>query len=425
MTTHGFSPSDKTLGTCPSNKQLSDFVSLQLSELDTSQIRQHVLSCIACQSRLEKVSDSESGLEPINKNPIEWDIPAIDRIVRGLCQDMSLDESERIARDRTIVFEKSKEPSSIGSLNGFSIRKELASGATATVFEAIDTKTDLPCAIKFIRSTDAQTLKRVEREARALAAVRHSNVISVDRVEKTSDGRVFLVMPLAAGKSLSDLIHEQKLASFESVVKILIQVANGLDAVHQQGMLHRDVKPSNIVVNSEGFAQLTDFGLASFLDEESSLTGTDIILGTPAYMSPEQAQGTRSLDVRSDIYSLGATLYECLTETRPFRGQPHQILKQIVSDEPARPILINPEVPKPLEAICLKAISKSPLNRYQTAAQFREDLQRWQEKKRVHARLPDFAKRFKQWVKRDPKFATALGLVLVTMTAGTAISTLL
>jgi serine/threonine protein kinase len=408
MTTPGSSPNDKVLETCPSEEQLGDFIALHLSDAETLRLRQHILTCVDCQTRLEKVSNSESGLEPSRKKELVLDLPAIDRIVRGLCKDMSLEESDRITRDRTIVLEKPKDPSSIGNLQGFIVRKELASGATATVFEAVDTKTDLPCALKFIRSTDSQTLKRVEREARALAAVRHPNVISIDRVEETSDGRVFLVMPLASGRPLSDLIHEQKLESFESIVKILIQVARGLDAVHEQGMLHRDVKPSNIVVNSAGFAQLTDFGLASFVDEESSLTDTDIVLGTPAYMSPEQAQGSKSLDARSDVYSLGATLYECLTEARPFRGQPHQIIRQILNEEPVRPSIINSAVPKLLEAICLKAMEKEASSRYMTMGQMANDLQRFSVGDRILARPISTATRLTRFVKKNKLLAGAI-----------------
>ena len=152
MTLLGLGPNESQLDTCPCDASLNDFVGLLLSEADTSGIRRHVVSCVHCQRRLESLSDSESRLAPLGHNEIDWDIPAIERIVRGLCQEMSLDDSESTNRDRTIVFEKPPDAVSIGKLNGYTIRRELASGATATVFEAIDTKTDLPCAIKFIRS---------------------------------------------------------------------------------------------------------------------------------------------------------------------------------------------------------------------------------------------------------------------------------
>jgi tRNA A-37 threonylcarbamoyl transferase component Bud32 len=338
MTMPGFSLSEQPIVDCPENGVLRDFISLSLEEFDSARIRQHVLSCGMCQLRLENWHESGCDLVhrdvPLTGSEYSWDLKSVARIVQGLCKAISVDDSEKNTRDQTIVFEKPTDPLAIGKLSDYSIRRELASGATATVFEAIDTKTNLHVAIKFIRSKEPQTLKRVQREARALANVNHPNVISVQRVEKTDDGRIYLVMPLALGSPLSELLLEQRLDSFETIVQIVIQIAQGLHAVHHHGMLHRDIKPSNIVVSSSGFAQLTDLGLVAFIDEDSSLTGTDMVVGTPAYMSPEQAKSSQHLDARSDIYSLGATLYECLTETKPFRGRPHQIIRQILNDEP-------------------------------------------------------------------------------------------
>jgi tetratricopeptide (TPR) repeat protein len=195
-----------------------------------------------------------------------------------------------------------------------------------------------------------------------------------------------------------------------------------LAEVHRCGLIHRDIKPSNIVVDEHGGARLTDFGLASFVDEESSLTESGMVVGTPAYMSPEQASGQKAIDARSDIYSLGATLYECFTETKPFRGQSHEVIRQIRESEPTRPSLINERIPRPLEAICLKAMSKSPSNRYATVDLLINDLQRWQQGKRVTARLPGIGQRAIKWIRKDPKFFLAMATVAGTCLIGVGVS---
>nr|MCU0719794.1 serine/threonine protein kinase [Pirellula sp.] len=236
------------------------------------------------------------------------------------------------------------------------------------------------------------------------------------------DGRLFLVMPLVVGRSLSELIHDQGILSPDIAVRIVLELASGLAEVHQHGLLHRDIKPANVVVEQSGAARLTDFGLASFVDEDSSLTESGVVVGTPAYMSPEQACNGSQIDQRSDIYSLGATLYECLTGTRPFRGRAHDILKQIIDREPTRPSLINESIPKPLEAICLKAMSKSPTMRYANMELLITDLQRWQQGKRVSARLPGVTQRTIKWLRKDPRFALSIAVVIATLMAGVSVS---
>ncbi len=155
------------------------------------------------------------------------------------------------------------------------------------------------------------------------------------------------------------------------------QIALGLEAAHRQGMIHRDVKPANILLDAtDGRAKLTDFGLARTFGDET-LTQADVLAGTPQYMSPEQASSDPNLGPSTDIYSLGITLYELLTGATPFQGQPLQILQQHRETSPLRPSGLNPEIPRDLENICLKAISKHPAARYATAPEFADDLQRF------------------------------------------------
>lgn len=425
MTVPGYPTSEKRGvdgDPCPSAEILERFIRLDLESGQRQAIRRHVEHCASCLTALDRASDSSIESALIRPTQLHEHDSTIKRLVDRLCQSLQLGHTAKSRHHAPIRFEPSGDGESLGRLNQFLIRRELASGGTGTVFEALDTLTDRSVAIKFIRSGDPQTLRRVEREARATSQVQHPAVVPVHSVETAADGRLFLVMPLVAGRSLAELLQVPGGLPLARAIDIVHEVALGIAAVHQQGLLHRDVKPANIVVDHEGHARLTDFGLASFVDEDSSLTQTGVVVGTPAYMSPEMARNDSQLDARSDIYSLGATLYECLTGTRPFGGQPHNILRQILEREPVRPSQINDKVPRPLEAICVKAMSKSPAGRYATATLLADDLLRWKEGRRVKARLPGLWRRGWNWVRKDPRFSLSLAAVVATLAAGIAVS---
>jgi serine/threonine protein kinase len=407
---------------CPSAELLDQFIRLDLATDQRQAVREHVKQCAACQSTLDQVLDCRDLTASLKPTIDFLHDPTIQRLVNGLCNAVQRERIGGPRQDTPIRFEPADDSESLGRMNHYLIRRELASGATGTVFEACDTLTDQPVAIKFIRSRDPKILRRVEREARATGQVHHPSVVSIRSVETAADGRLYLVMPLVAGHSLSELIQDSAGISLEKSVAIILQIADGLAEVHRQGLLHRDIKPANIMVDTAGLARLTDFGLASFVEEDSTLTETDVILGTPAYMSPEQARNSPQIDSRSDIYSLGASLYECLTGTKPFRGQLHDVLRQVVEREPVRPRLINEHIARSLEAICLKTMSKVPDARYATAGQFAVDLRRWQQGKSVSARLPGLWHHARQWVRREPKLAGALATVAATVIAGLAVS---
>ena len=411
---------------CPPPDLLERFIGLILTDEESQQVRMHVQLCQSCLSTLDRMSGSgfisTQGVPTLSQGHQS----TVDRLVKELCEEWSRDVSEdsRVSRrgGKPIQFAASSLPNSMGSLQHYEIRREIASGGTATVFEALDTRTHERVAIKFIRRADDATLRRVEREVRAVSAIVHDRIISIRSVERSPDGRMFLVMPLAVGRPMSELIYSQEIGSFDRIVHCVLQVATGLAEVHRCGLVHRDIKPSNIIVDEKGDTRLTDFGLASFVDEESSLTETGMVVGTPAYMSPEQAAGHREVNARSDIYSLGATMYECLTETKPFRGQSHDVLRQIRESEPTRPSLINERIPRPLEAICLKAMSKSPSARYATVGLLIDDLRRWQQGKRVTAKLPGVWQQGMKWLRKDPKFSFALAGVACAVIVGITVS---
>ncbi len=342
---------------CPSYETLEQFSQLALPESTSQWLGQHVQECLSCQKLLDELTDSHLKARALGSTVGNRDDETIQRLLHKLCSGLGIaDVPGSVAVN--IHFDKATDRDALGRLQHYIIRRELGSGATATVFEAIDTRDDQSVAIKFIRAKDENTLGRVRREVNAIAQIQHPGIVSIQSIEVTSDGRLYLVMPLVLGTTLAEQISDGLPLPFERTCEIIIDVADALAAVHDQGLLHRDIKPSNILLDQAGNPKLTDFGLVTFLDGGSSLTDTGATVGTPCYMSPEQASGQRQLDARSDVYSLGATLYECLTRTKPFRGPTAEVIRQVVRVDPVAPRRIDPSVPVELEVICLKAMAK-------------------------------------------------------------------
>ncbi len=172
------------------------------------------------------------------------------------------------------------------------------------------------------------------------------------------------------------------------------------------------------MVSENGQVHLTDFGLASFVDEESTLTETGVVLGTPSYMSPEQAIGSHDMDGRTDVYSLGATLYECLSRARPFRGSTADVIRQVLRSDPIPLRRIDPSIPRDLDIICSKALSKEPSQRYQSAADFAEDLSRWLNRKAIRAKPHSSLRKGKVWVQRNPWIAGLTAALVLSVIVG-------
>jgi tetratricopeptide (TPR) repeat protein len=347
-------------------------------------------------------------------------------------------------------------------LGDFEVVRELGRGGMGVVYEARQVSLNRKVALKVLSGglgLSGVAVERFRREAEAAAKLHHTNIVPVYATGE-QNGTPFYAMELIEGPSLDHVIRELRGPSgpesppttpdatgpyvaradspvesppplsssslgsggayFDAVARMVAEVADALDYAHKNGVIHRDIKPSNLLLSPQGRLSVNDFGLARVVDQPG-MTTTGEFVGTPAYMSPEQVTAGRiPLDHRTDIYSLGATLYELLTLQPPFVGkQRDQLLAQIVQKEPRPPRKFNPKVPVDLETICLKALEKDPDRRYQTAGAMAEDLRRYVNRFAIAARRAGPVERLRKWTRRHPGLAAALaGVLLLTLTAG-------
>jgi len=260
------------------------------------------------------------------------------------------------------------------SLGRYHILEQLGEGGMAIVYKAYDTRLETDVAVKVIRTENIlpsvleRSLKRFEREAKALARLTHPNIVKVTDFGE-HEGRPYLVMEYLPGGTLKQRLG--KPIPWTEAIPILLPIARALDFAHRQNMIHRDVKPSNILITADGEPMLTDFGIAKILDDDATqdLTGTSAAVGTPEYMAPEQAIA-KTVDHRADIYSLGVVLYEMLTGRKPFMADtPMAVLIKQATDPLPRPIQFAPNLPEAVEKLLLKTLAKNPSDRYHGMAE--------------------------------------------------------
>ena len=270
----------------------------------------------------------------------------------------------------------------------YEVIEKVGQGGMAEVYRARDDLLGREVAVKVLAerlSTDRSFVERFRREAQAAANLSHPNIVSLYDFGN-DEAAYFIVMELIDGRGLETVISDDGPLLPERAAEIAADVARALDRAHTAGLVHRDIKPSNIMITSYGQTKVTDFGIARALgDGEQTMTQTGMVIGTASYLSPEQAQGN-PVDARSDVYALGCVLYEMLTGRAPFQGDtPLSIAYKHVREDAQTPSSVNPDVPEALDAVTMKALAKNPDNRYQTAREMQEDLQRFVAGQQVHA----------------------------------------
>ncbi|HYE99702.1 MAG TPA: protein kinase, partial [Planctomycetota bacterium] len=285
----------------------------------------------------------------------------------------------------------------------FVLLETLGRGGAGTVYRAYQKDLKRIVALKLLRAPDDETRQRFAAEAQTAARLKHPNIVAVYETGSV-DQVPWLAMEYVDGKPLD----QGPRLPWRKAALLLRDVALAVDYAHAQGVLHRDLKPANILVDKEGRPFVTDFGLARELKNGRDLTMTGMVVGTPAYMSPEQARGDRELDGRSDVCALGAVLYEMLTGRTPYAGaEPVDIAMAVIHKEPLVPRRIDPAIPPDLEAICLKAMMKEREARYPTARELAADLQRFAEGEPVTARRTGAVGRVFRAIRRQRARAAA------------------
>jgi TolB-like protein/Tfp pilus assembly protein PilF len=310
----------------------------------------------------------------------------------------------------------------LGELGDYELLEEIGRGGQGVVFRARQKSLNRTVALKVIslgQWASRAHLKRFRREAEAAASLDHPSIVPIHEVGER-DGSCYFSMKFVEGGQLDEVVRQTPM-SIRQAVELIAKVARTVHYAHEHGILHRDIKPGNILLDANRQPHLTDFGLARLIESESSVTQTLDVLGTPSYMAPEQAVGNNAaVSSANDVYGIGAVLYQLLTGHPPFAGgTTYETIKLLEHTEPRPPRLLNPKVDRDLSTICLKCLEKDPKRRYSSALALAEDLERWLKHEPIQARHTGVFARGKKWVQRNPTSALlAASLIALAAAAG-------
>jgi serine/threonine protein kinase len=373
---------------CPSAADLRELLDGSLPESDQTAVVSHLDQCSPCQQSLEALANPDSSFTATLLEQASYKAPdaasaywpALKNAQQALTVATPAPTARKSSPDISLAFLQPPEDGShMGTLGGFNVVGVVGRGGMGIVLQAVDTCLQRDVALKILDpqfSQDELARTRFCREARAAASISHENVVAIHYVEEDEEkGIPFLVMELITGESLEQKLLREGALPLREIVRIGMQTAAGLAAAHEKGLIHRDIKPGNILLEQSGQrVKLTDFGLAKAA-EDVRLTRSGLVAGTPLYMSPEQASG-EELDARSDLFSLGVVLYELATGQPPFNGKtPLAVLKQVTESTPVPLKERNPELPDWFVQIVDHLLAKKPADRFQSARQVADTLE--------------------------------------------------
>jgi tetratricopeptide (TPR) repeat protein len=435
---------------CPSSDRLQQLLADQLAGPEAEAVEAHVETCARCQQTLERLTSArheQSGEVPVQRQDAAEE--TVSALLRRLEQappagaappprpkqpaenptqpgaspkpGLSAAPAAATAEPGAAATGTPAEATTWPHVPGYVILGELGRGGMGVVYQARQQGLDRLVALKMVLAGEyagAAERQRFRAEALAVARLSHPNVVQVFEVGE-HDGRPYLALEYLAGGTLAHRLHSGPLPPREAAA-LLEPLARAVQAAHEKGVIHRDLKPANVLLTTDGAPKVSDFGLAKRLDGSAGPTPSGAVVGTPAYMAPEQAAGTpEAVGPASDVYALGAILYEALTGRPPFQAPtPVDTLLRVLSDEPPAPRALNPAVPRDLETITLKCLRKEPQKRYATAGELAEDLGRFLHGEPIRARPLSLAERL--WRRRRRLLAAGLALlVLALLGAGT------
>lgn len=322
----------------------------------------------------------------------------------------------------TWIGERTAHALSCPEIDGYQILREAGRGGMGVVYEALQTALNRRVAIKFLRNMELIQKEERDRflaEAQSLAKLQHPGIVVIYNVGEVPAGP-YMVMEFIDGGSLGSRLNGEPLPPGRAA-EMLLRIADAIEFAHQHGVIHRDLNPSNILMTAARDVRVSDFGLARWFTPGASLSGSGVVVGTPSYMSPEQARGNAPVGPAADIYGLGAILYEVLTGQPPFRGTSAlQTMILVQEKQPVAPTELQPQIPRDLETICLKCLEKEPPRRYATVTALIDDLRRFQSDRPILARPAGPIEKLHRWARRNPAIAGLAATVVIVLLTGLA-----